>query len=422
VEAYLSGVSSHENLTPVILALIGVSYQCCTAIGSYVILNPRDGTLIKKQTTTVPPFSGVSVWGSSFPYEVIPETGQVVFYPPTGNNYLVPDDWNICQYNAVQQCGGASNTTCLNPLQAACAAQYDIPQNHFDSILKVELYNGNSITGVLLASYKAQNYDPYTVACVLPLTPQFCKAPPNKDGDFGDAPSLINFGRYRLLGVGEKTGDFVVLDRDTFEEYGRFSRGGWQSSQGFDLFSQYGNNSAAISSGFEVVRVTHAGPGSNSGGFMWGVANDGLNWYGATTNAMNIPYTLQNGSTSVVGSILSFNLDGSIRLELAHPPFSADELAQLPAGFQTASTSNSFRAFWAPMTVANDVLFAPSAGGPLYAVRTWDFKILATLHPNAGSLWSGPAIYGNYIAFGTGYSYSAQWAYQSQNSFQVWSL
>jgi len=93
-------------------------YACCTFRGSAVALNAQTGKILWKTYMVPEGWSGGPIWGSTA--AVDPSRGSL--YVATGNNYSLPP--------AVQACENANGTNC------------DSPDNHFDSMLSLDLSTG----------------------------------------------------------------------------------------------------------------------------------------------------------------------------------------------------------------------------------------------------------------------------------------
>ncbi len=157
-------------------------YKCCTARGSVVALDARNGERIWKTFTIPEPKpthlnsagtqmmgpSGVSIWSAP----TVDEKTKVL-YVGTGNEHSEP--------------------------QTATS----------DSVLAIEME-----TGKLLWSKQLTPADRWNVACVLPEQAN-CPGKPGEDTDIGASPILVSAGGgKRLLLVGQKSGVMWALDPD----------------------------------------------------------------------------------------------------------------------------------------------------------------------------------------------------------------
>jgi len=157
-------------------------YPCCTARGSVVALDARDGERLWKTFTVPEPKptqvnsagtqlmgpSGVSVWSAP-----TIDAQRKVLYVGTGNEHSLPE--------------------------AATS----------DAVLAIAMD-----TGKILWSKQLTPADHWNVACILP-NPANCPAKPGEDSDIGSAPILVSMKNgKRLLLVGQKSGVMWGLDPD----------------------------------------------------------------------------------------------------------------------------------------------------------------------------------------------------------------
>ncbi len=375
-DMYINGVSSHEILTPVILALYaGINYPCCSFRGSTFGINVdsfhTDTTTLawKNYTTDV---NGASSWGG-VAYEYSLKYNDWIVYEESGNNYLLGQAWNLCAGIANYNCtvGGVLNQNCLQTKLTACGAIYDSNRNLFDAVFVRRVRNGE-----LLAFHKSQVYDPYTVVCIYPVNPAYCSNPPNNDFDntglvLADGiivdphthlPKVVQY-----VGVSSKSGIFTILDRN--------------------------NN-------LQKVKEVRTCPGSNGGGSVWGFSYDPIQqlFVVTCTDAMSANYTTVDGRNVNVGSLSTVDLHGNIVKTFVHP-------------ITDPTLPLSMNAFQGHPTIVNDVILAPSANGNLFAIKTSTMTEIARFNPGMGSLWANPTVVGNKACFPGGYVYSPQWAF-----------
>ena len=319
------GVASQEEaysaLTP--------GYVCCTFRGSMLALDLASGRILWKTYTTPEGYPGNAVWGSSPAIDT--KRGSV--YIATGNNYDVPDSVLACVTAA------GSDTAA----QGACLPAND----YFDSILALDMR-----TGAVKWATRALPFDAWTVSCIFG-NPANCPQPNGPDYDFGQAPALFSVridGKMRdLVGAGQKSGDFWVLDPGTGA----------------------------------VVWKTTTGPGGTAGGLQWGSAVDGTRIYTANANSDGKPWPVGSTDTRGIWSALDA-VTGEI-LWQTRPTYGG-------------GTSG-------PATTANGVVFGCSLDpeGWMYALDAatgailWSFK-------SGGSCLSGAAISNGTVYWGSGYS------------------
>ncbi len=352
------GVSSLEEGT----AAFVPGYPCCTFRGSMVALDVRTGAILWQtyMTPSLPgaiagtlAFPGGSVWGST---PVIDhDRGSV--YISTGNNYAVPAAVSTC---ATEFAGQAAQ------LRACIAAVPGSQDNHFDSILALNLK-----TGAIKWATSAIAYDAFTVGCSFPGGAN-CPSPAGPDYDFGQGPALFTAkgpkGKPRqLLGQGQKSGQYWALD------------------------PQDGS----------VVWVDQVGPGGSLGGLEWGSAVDGERVYAAVSNSGFVPWTFSTGLTSgktVQGGFWAA-IDAATGKTLwetaaSNPP--AVSNPALPAGALALNLG--------AVTVANGVTFAGAvdANGTMYAFDASTGAILWSFQ-SGGSVASGAAVVDGTVFWGSGY-------------------
>jgi polyvinyl alcohol dehydrogenase (cytochrome) len=315
------------------------SYPCCSFRGSVVALDARTGRL-RWQTHTIPAppegvppadwFSGAAVWGSSFPID----EERDALYVGTGNNYQVPRELSACVASA------GSDAIAV----AACLGQLDLEDNFVDSLLSLDLEDGE-----VHWAAKLQGYDAWNVACAPNATfRENCPVPAGPDFDFGQAPMLWSAkirGRKRdLVGAGQKSGTFWALDRRT----GR------------------------------VVWSATPGPGSALGGMHWGSATDGRRIY--TTDTFSAGF-FSNGVWSA--------LDGATGAIL----------------WQTRAPGGFGRFLTAPVTLANGVLYGAtmnSQGDNMYALDAATGSILWSF-ASGGSVNAAPSLVDGVLYWPSGY-------------------
>jgi polyvinyl alcohol dehydrogenase (cytochrome) len=335
--AYVGVASNEEAFANVYVA--GQPYVCCTFRGSVLALDTITGA-IKWKTYTVPDvpgYSGGAVWGSTPPVD-----GQRgVVYAATGNNYSLPVD----------------RLNCINSATTDAAKRACLPfDNHFDSIVALD-----AKSGAVKWSFKSLSNDAWNVDCGVPGLPGNTNAPSNcppgagPDYDFGQGPMLftakVGGKMVDLVGAGEKSGDFVTVNRDTGA----------------------------------LVWRRNVGPGGVLGGLQWGSATDGSRIYVAESNSTGLARGWWSALDPATGSVLWTSPDPGAGL----PPFFG--------GFYGYSNQG-------PVSVANGVVYGCSldqAGNMVgldaaTGVRKWTY-------PSGSSCIGGAAIADGTVYWGTGY-------------------
>jgi len=261
------------------------------------------------------------------------------------------------------------NAAAPNQFSESC----EQPGSYLESIVAFDLR-----TGAPVWSYRIEGHDPWQRACgSLPAAVTWCAPESDHEkwdlGGSGANVFQIGHGKDRedVVGVGEKSGVYVVLDART----GAF------------------------------VWNTLIGPGGDQGGMEWGTAYDGERIYASITNHHHLPYKLTEGgalsNTTVTGGSWSA-LDpttGEILWQTADP-----QVETLP-GLGTVGVWDL-----APVTVANGVLYGSSmakTGNEMYALDASTGAILWRFAAGS-SVNSGPAVVDGTVYWGSGYARSAE--------------
>lgn len=263
----------------------------------------------------------------------------------------------------------ACNAAAPNGFSESC----EQPGSYLSSIVAFDLKSG-----VPVWSYRVVGDGAWQKACgSQPPAVTWC-APesdnPLNGGDKwdlgGSGPNVFEIGhggdKRTVVGVGEKSGVYLVLDAKT----GQF------------------------------VWNTLVGPGGDMGGMEWGTAYDGDRIYVSITNQHHLPYLLtENGkltrTTATGGSWAALDPEtGKIIWQTADP--------------QTEVVGASTVGVWdlAPVSAANGVVYAASMakqGNEFYALDGATGRILWAW-PAGSSVNSGPAIVNGSVYWGSGYS------------------
>ena len=330
----------------------GIPYTCCSFRGKFVALDVKTGQ-IKWATYMVPDepgYSGAAIWGST--PAIDKQRGAI--YITTGNNYSLPADRITCVDNATTF---ADKQACL-------------PGNIFDAIVSLDMK-----TGAIKWAYRALASDAWNTDCGLPgfseggTNPGNCPPGAGPDYDFGQGPMLLTTkvgGKPTdVVGAGQKSGDFLTVDRDTGA----------------------------------LIWLTHVGPGGLTGGLQWGSATDGKRIYVAESNSAD-PSTLGWWSA----------LDPSTGQELWRTYDPGTGIGGEPCPFfpgctwAAAGVAFGYSA-QGPVSTANGVVYACSLnpiGANMVAMDAATGQIKWT-HASGSSCLGGAAIAGGTVYWGTGY-------------------
>jgi polyvinyl alcohol dehydrogenase (cytochrome) len=323
--------------------------------------------------------------------------GATMFSPPAvdvadglvigtfGQPYTEPPAVAACNANA-------TSTPSPNGFNESCENGYS--GVFFDSIVAFNLK-----TGVPVWSYRVIGDTAWHHACdavpvawcfpesqnPLPMPGQPWPPPPPAAGGAGSivtggdkwdlggsGANVFKIGDETVVGVGEKSGLYIVLDAKT----GKF------------------------------VWNTLVGPGGDQGGFEWGTAYDGKRIYVSVTNQHHVPYQLTEdgkltGTTVTGGSWAALDpTTGKIIWQTADP-----QTETLPAPTGTVGVWDL-----APVTVSAGVVYTASAavsGNQMYALDAatgrilWQFAAGSTVN-------AAPAVVNGSVYWGSGYSRAAE--------------
>jgi polyvinyl alcohol dehydrogenase (cytochrome) len=244
----------------------------------------------------------------------------------------------------------ASVTACQSAggTPAACLS----PDDHIDSIMALDLR-----TGRIKWATGRFAFDSWTAACLQGQSPVNCPPNAGDDSDFGAGVNLFTVrdaaGRTRkLVGAGQHSGTYWALDAATGA----------------------------------IEWATAAGPSGLQGGIQWGTATDGRRIYVAESNDQRKPHTLPDGQTIDFGSVAALDAaTGRILWQTPDPTGNLDKSA---------------------LSVANGVVFAGSMSGHMYALDAATGQVLFDFLGQGSSI-AGPAIVGDSVYWGNGYSHFA---------------
>jgi polyvinyl alcohol dehydrogenase (cytochrome) len=271
-------------------------------------------------------------------------------YVGTGNNYSLPE--------AVIDCVVAAGD--VPEAVRAC----NPPNNHFDSVLALDL-----ATGAVKWARLALPFDAWNLSC-LPGYGEAsnCPVPTGPDFDFGQGPALFTVGSgpgaRELLGIGQKSGQYWALDPGTGA----------------------------------IVWVTQVGPGGIEGGLQFGSATDGRRIYVADANSQRQPWTLIKDGEPTGATVTS-------GFWSALDPATGGILWQTPNPTGAATP--------AAVSGANGVVFGCSLDpdGHMYALNAATGAILWQ-HASGGACAAGASISRGTVYWGSGYSWRG---YSSSN-------
>ncbi|KAL8475644.1 hypothetical protein ACS0TY_028343 [Phlomoides rotata] len=312
--------------------------NCCTFRGSFSKLNTNTGAIIW-QTYMLPQnggvqggYSGAAVWGSSPSID----TYRNYIYIATGIINSVPQSIQDCQNIQGNQTFPSHLDNCTDP------------NDHSSSILALDMDSGDIKWYQQLGGYNV-----WFLACNN-STNSSCPSAPTPFSEFGEAPMMLSvyvsgFRRDVVTAV-QKSGFAWTLDSDNGD----------------------------------IVWFTEAGPGSFSGGGLWGAATDERRVYTNIGNANNLNFTLFPSNNITTGG-------GWVAMDA-------------PTGQVLWSTPVPNEAISNPVTVANGVVFAGSTyrTGPVYAIDADNGEILWSYETGA-TVYGGLSVSKGCVYVGSGY-------------------
>ena len=307
--------------------------------GNVVAIDAVTG-VIKWKTFMVPDgYAGGAIWGSTGAIDRV----RNQLYMSTGNNYAVPQGVSDC-LNA-----GGTPSSCMSP------------ENHFDSIVAMDL-----TTGAIKWTGRGLPYDAWNVGCGLNIPGVFtvqpndnCPAPKGPDWDFAQGPMLLpgngDSGSV-LVGAGQKSGKFWAFNAVTGA----------------------------------LAWVTQVAPGGLTGGLQWGSATDGSRIFVAVANsgltgAGTTPetWTLANGSTTTAGGWASLSAKSGAVLWTTKDP----------AGSRAEGA----------VSATSDIVFGCNLStlGTMYAIEAKTGAVLWS-YDSGGACSAGPSISDGMVYWGSG--------------------
>jgi polyvinyl alcohol dehydrogenase (cytochrome) len=228
-------------------------------------------------------------------------------------------------------------------------------------------------TGDVVWSYRVFGPSAYAQACgSLPAAVTWCPAESdNVSFDIGgSAPNVFQLDGRTVVGIGQKSGVYTLLDAKT----GAF------------------------------IWATLVGPGGDQGGMEWGTAYDGSRIYVSITNQHHIPYDLtENGvltnTVATGGSWAALDpATGKILWQVADPQTESVTGFTSPVGVWDLG----------PVSVANGVDYVSSmaqSGSDMYALDAATGQILWQ-YSAGSSVNASPAVVDGSLYWGTGYAKS----------------
>jgi polyvinyl alcohol dehydrogenase (cytochrome) len=242
------------------------------------------------------------------------------------------------------------------------------PQNYVDSIVALNMDTG----GTKWVDKLEPGFDDWNVACIFPFNnPDACPEDPGPDFDFGSGPNFFTIGpqnnRRKVVGAGQKSGAYWLPDAATGE----------------------------------LIWKAQPGPGSTLGGIEWGTATDGKRIYVAETNYNRTPFKPVGGKTINYGSWAAIDANsGKVVWQTPDPEGGLD---------------------LGPTTVSNDVVYAASLTGDMYAMSAETGKVLWS-YQGAGASNASPAVVGDNVYWGNGYDHLGIPEGSPSTSFYAFSL
>jgi polyvinyl alcohol dehydrogenase (cytochrome) len=354
---YVGVASAEENLATIL------GFPCCVFRGSVVALDLSTGRVLW-QTFTVPPnngavggYSGGSIWSST----PVVDPARNSLYIGTGNNYSVPASVSACFAN--------------DPTNKFCTDLTD----YFDTVLSLDL-----TTGAVKWANRAVSYDAWNVNCGVAFPAGSavpgpnCPVPSGQDFDFGGAGANFyaifdaNGVPHDVLGIGEKSGIYWAFNPD----------------DGTTLWS------------------TQVGPGSSIGGIQWGTATDGWRIFVPNSNFLFQTTALQPSQAPINGgSWTALNpVSGQILWQTPTPGLCSPAVAGVAQGCMALGPTSVAGS----AALSGSVVFAGSmdsnpANPTMFALDATTGAILWSF-ASGSSVNAGPAIVGNSIYWGSGYS------------------
>jgi len=336
----------------------GASGPGATFRGSIVALNAQTGGILW-QHYSLPDNGGVAGGYA----------GATMFSPPAVNVPAGLVYGTFGQPYTEPASVAACHAAAANGFSEAC----EQPGSYLKSIVAFDVKTGQPHW-----SYRVRGHAPWQRACgSQPVSVTWC-AQESDDEKWDMGGSGANVMRLRMdghwrdvVGVGEKSGVYVLLDANTGE----------------------------------FIWNTLIGPGGDQGGMEWGTAFDGERIYASITNQHHIPYRLtQDGVLSNItatgGSWAALDpITGNILWQTADPQ------VETLAGLGTVGVWDL-----APITVANGIVYASSMAkmgnqDQMFALDAATGAILWQFGAGS-SVNSGPAVANGVVYWGSGYSRS----------------
>ena len=313
--------------------------------GSVVALNATTGAILWRFTTVPAGYTG----GAVVPAPVV-DVKRRSLYIAVDNNYSIPNDVHDCVLEAGAD--KAEQIACMDPL------------NFVDAVVALDLD-----TGALKWGRRFEGADTWTKQC---NEPGGCDQPPGADNDFASSPNLFQVPGFTgvaddhggvskgtILGIGGKSGIYRAINPDNG---GLF----WAKMVG-------------------------------QGGIQWGSAIDldtHRNIYVAVKNdALRVNYI-----TDFHGNKIRWTGGSWGQLDA----FTGDINWQIPAYGQDLVIPSRPASAPGPLTFNNYILFAGASSGWMTALSSRTGFILWKFQ-SGGTVMSSPAIFDDWVYWGTGY-------------------
>ena len=314
--------------------------------GSVVALNASTGALLWRFITVPVGYTGGAVVSAP-----VVDAARGSLYIAADNNYSIPNSVETC-IKGVGVTDEAAQLNCMDP------------SNYVDAIVALDLK-----TGALKWGRRFSGADTWTVVC---NSANGCLQPPGNDYDFASSPNMLTVTGLAgasddrggtsngvLLGAGQKNGYYIGLNP---------ANGG-------------------------VIWTTLVG----RGGIQWGSAVD-LDNHGHIYVALKNDAHRTNTLTDFYGHQTQWAAGAWAQLDAV----TGKMVWQIPAMGQDMVNPKLGASAPGAVTFTNNVMFAGASSGYMTALSARTGYVLWSFQ-SGGSVWSGPAIFNDWVYWGTGY-------------------